>query len=494
MSIEQQPKVPAAAEAGRRAGAAERPQGRADAAAEPLAPGRGSARPGHVERRPDGRLDGHDEGRRPSASAVRRPAATRSRSSRSRARRSSRRATAAAARRSPPPPRTTRSTSRSAPPRRSRSTSRSRPATRCRRSPTRSTARASTPVYASLLNGKLVLSGKQTGADNAIARDRRRGRDRASASPRRRRAANADFWVGATHYTDRTSNVVTDVMAGVELTLRGTTGAGTVSVVVGSPAADTDAVKTKVQAFVDQYNSTIDFVRGKLNEDRVVNPTTDADRAKGVLRGDPGLDEPAHEPARERSPTSSPGRPADTDQLSEAGVSTGATHRHRRAQPGLDRRQAHARRDEAHRAARGELRRRQVALHERRPARTTPRGSRSASTASSRRGSPATARTRRSCRRGSTRRSSLISDLTDQMAAIDQRLSLREAALRQQFTALETALRRSSRRASGSPASSRSSERESRAVPPQSPLPTADYFTRDAAMPAPGRRTPRPPC
>ena len=35
---------------------------------------------------------------------------------------------------------------------------------------------------------------------------------------------------------------------------------------------------------------------------------------------------------------------------------------------------------------------------------------------------------------------SLISDLTDQMASIDQRLSLREAALRQQFTSLETAL------------------------------------------------------
>ena len=35
---------------------------------------------------------------------------------------------------------------------------------------------------------------------------------------------------------------------------------------------------------------------------------------------------------------------------------------------------------------------------------------------------------------------SLIQDMTDQMADIDQRLTLREAALRQQYTDLETAL------------------------------------------------------
>ena len=113
-------------------------------------------------------------------------------------------------------------------------------------------------------------------------------------------------------------------MAGVSLTLRGTTGTGTVSVVVGSPGADTDAIKTKVQAFVDQYNSTIDFIRGKLDEDRVVNPTTDADRAKGVLRGDPGLTSLLTSLRASVADVFS-GRPSDTDQLSEAGVSTGAT-------------------------------------------------------------------------------------------------------------------------------------------------------------------------
>jgi flagellar hook-associated protein 2 len=58
---------------------------------------------------------------------------------------------------------------------------------------------------------------------------------------------------------------------------------------VGPPAPDPEAVKTKVQAFVDQYNSTIDFIRGKLDEKTVPKPTTDADVRKGVLFNDTQL-------------------------------------------------------------------------------------------------------------------------------------------------------------------------------------------------------------
>ena len=44
-----------------------------------------------------------------------------------------------------------------------------------------------------------------------------------------------------------------------------------------------------MQAFVDQYNSTVDFIHGEAEREKVVpNPTTDADRAKGVLHGDSG--------------------------------------------------------------------------------------------------------------------------------------------------------------------------------------------------------------
>jgi flagellar hook-associated protein 2 len=282
-----------------------------------------------------------------------------------------------------------------------------------------------------------VLSGKQTGADNSIAVT---GGAVATelGFTETQAAANADFWVGANHYTDRTSNVVKDVMAGVQLTLRGTTGTDTVSVVVGSPSADTDAIKTKVSAFVDQYNSTIDFIRGKLNEDRVVNPTTDADRAKGVLRGDTGLTSLLTSLRASVADVFS-GRPSASDQLSEAGVSTGAT-----TGSGAINQDAVA----------GKLSLDAAKLTERLAAGfgdvkslfTNVTGSYDTEGLSQRLdrfvtpwlsgdGTNAPILTARI-----DASQSLVTDLTDQMAAIDQRLSVREAALRKQFTALETAL------------------------------------------------------
>jgi flagellar hook-associated protein 2 len=82
------------------------------------------------------------------------------------------------------------------------------------------------------------------------------------------------------------SNVVTAAVPGLELTLKA---AGSTTITVGPPAPDPEAVKTKVQAFVDQYNSTIDFIRGKLAEKKVPNATTEADARKGVLSNDSQL-------------------------------------------------------------------------------------------------------------------------------------------------------------------------------------------------------------
>jgi flagellar hook-associated protein 2 len=82
------------------------------------------------------------------------------------------------------------------------------------------------------------------------------------------------------------SNVVTAAIPGLELTLKST---GTTSVNVGAPGPDSDAVKAKVQAFVDQYNSTVDFIRGKLSEKSNPKATTEAEARKGVLFNDTQL-------------------------------------------------------------------------------------------------------------------------------------------------------------------------------------------------------------
>ena len=300
---------------------------------------------------------------------------------------------------------------------------------------------SSTPVYASLLNGRLVLSGKETGAANTISVTSAGGAyDLASelGFTETQAPANADFWIGTTHYTDRASNVITDVMAGVELTLRGTTGADTVSVTVGSPSPDTDAVKAKVQSFVDQYNSTIEFIRTKLNEDRVVGATTDADRAKGVLRGDPGLTSLLSSLRAAVSDVHT-GRPDTFDQLSEVGLSTGAATG--TAAVNAD-------------AVAGKLTLDATKLTEKLAAGfddvkalfTSVTGSYDTEGLSQRLdryltpwlsgdGTNAPILSTRI-----TAADDAISRLKDQMAAVDTRLALREKTLRAQFTALEAAL------------------------------------------------------
>jgi len=150
---------------------------------------------------------------------------------------------------------------------------------------TRINQTAGSQVYAGVVDGKLVLSGKQTGQANTITVA---GSAAAQFSFAETQAArDAAYTIDGVQHSSA-SNVVTDGLVGVTLTLKAVT-TGSVSVVVGTPSADTDAIKTSVQGFVDQYNSTLSFILGKLNDRPVVNATNDADRIKGVLYGDPTL-------------------------------------------------------------------------------------------------------------------------------------------------------------------------------------------------------------
>jgi flagellar hook-associated protein 2 len=92
---------------------------------------------------------------------------------------------------------------------------------------------------------------------------------------------------------------------------------------VSNPAPDQTAVKDKIKKFVEQYNSTIDLIRSKLSEEKVKDPKTDADRAKGVLFNDSMLNGLL---GRLRSAIGSSFGTGDAnmDQLAEIGISTGA--------------------------------------------------------------------------------------------------------------------------------------------------------------------------
>jgi flagellar hook-associated protein 2 len=136
-------------------------------------------------------------------------------------------------------------------------------------------------------NDRLVLTRKDTGYFDPAATDAVQvGGVDWTASEDLKVGVNAKFTVDGGAVQQSKSNVVQSAIPGLQLTLKAT---GTTSVTVGSPAPDNSAVKAKVQGFVDQYNSTVDFIRSELAEKRVPNATTDADARKGSLFADTQL-------------------------------------------------------------------------------------------------------------------------------------------------------------------------------------------------------------
>jgi flagellar hook-associated protein 2 len=141
------------------------------------------------------------------------------------------------------------------------------------------------PVWAVNVGGKLSLSRRETG-DHATWGFDASG-PAVGALTASRDGADASYKVAgdATTYSSHT-NVASDGLPGVELTFKAL---GTSTVTVSAPAAKSEDVAAKLKAFVAAYNDAVDFVRGKLNEKRVVNPQSDADAQQGVLFGDAGL-------------------------------------------------------------------------------------------------------------------------------------------------------------------------------------------------------------
>jgi flagellar hook-associated protein 2 len=134
---------------------------------------------------------------------------------------------------------------------------------------------------------RLVLTRKDTGYFDPSATDAVQvGGVDWTASEDLKVGVNAKFTVDGGAVQQSKSNVVQSAIPGLQLTLKAT---GTTSVTVGAPAPDNSAVKGKIKAFVDQYNSTVDFIRSELTEKRVPNATTDADARKGSLFADTQL-------------------------------------------------------------------------------------------------------------------------------------------------------------------------------------------------------------
>ncbi len=177
-----------------------------------------------------------------------------------------------------------------------------------------------TPVYASVVNSQLVLSSRTTGAANTVAISGDSALTSELGFTRSITASDAHYRLDGVDKTSA-SNIVTDALPGIQLVLKAAT-TSAVSVSVGAPTPNTATIQAKIQAFVDQYNSTTDFIRGKLTEKKVASPQNANDRAKGVLAGDAALTGLLTSMRGAVSDIFS-GRPDATKTLAQVGLSTG---------------------------------------------------------------------------------------------------------------------------------------------------------------------------
>jgi flagellar hook-associated protein 2 len=147
--------------------------------------------------------------------------------------------------------------------------------------------KSGSPVFAAVVGDKLVLSTRKTGeaADFSASGTGLSAPDAALTKPGKDAKYRLD---GDTQDRSSPSNVVADALPGLTLTFKGVT-ASPATVTVGAPALDTDAIKTKVKAFVDAYNAVVNLARDDIAEKKVADPSSTFDAQKGALYGDSGV-------------------------------------------------------------------------------------------------------------------------------------------------------------------------------------------------------------
>ena len=179
-------------------------------------------------------------------------------------------------------------------------------------------ATGASPVTAFNDNGQLKLTSKAIGASSGFT-IAGQGLDIQQSSTT---GTNAAYTVNGTAYTS-TTNVATQGIPGVELTLGGLTNAGTpVRITTSETPTDKGTVSAKLKAFVDAYNAVVDFSRSKLAEKPNAKAATITEAKVGVLYGDRGLTQML---GNLRNAMMDPiaGHPAVQDEMHEIGLSTG---------------------------------------------------------------------------------------------------------------------------------------------------------------------------
>ncbi|HEY2052478.1 MAG TPA: flagellar filament capping protein FliD [Solirubrobacterales bacterium] len=139
-----------------------------------------------------------------------------------------------------------------------------------------------TGVSAVAVGLKLVLSSRTTGAESAVEVA---GLEEEAAKAR----AGQDTLYSIDGVAGKSSsNVIENAIPGVTLTVSALTN-GPATIDVTEPAPDTASIAAKIKTFVSAYNSAVELIEAKVGEESVRAPKTQEEANKGVLFGDTAL-------------------------------------------------------------------------------------------------------------------------------------------------------------------------------------------------------------
>ncbi len=146
-------------------------------------------------------------------------------------------------------------------------------------------------VYAAVLEGNtLVLSTRATGNTGAeFIKLSDPGAALLEKEGTAKEGKNAEYKLDGVAGTSA-SNTVTNAIAGVTLTLGGLTTTGPVTIDVQPPGASVSAVEAQVQSFVKLYNSTVEAIQKQLSTKPISKPTSASEYGTGTLFGDVELE------------------------------------------------------------------------------------------------------------------------------------------------------------------------------------------------------------
>ncbi len=180
-------------------------------------------------------------------------------------------------------------------------------------------------VYAAALeDGRIVLSDRATGKTGAeFIKVSDPGSALAEVAETAQEGKDAEFSVDGVKGS-ASSNTVTTAIPGVTLTLAGLTTAGPVTIDVQAPGPSTSHVEAQVQAFVKLYNSTVEAIEQQINTKPPTKGLASGEATTGTLFGDQDLRD-VLDSMREAMYEAGSGVEVEMSSPADIGVSTGAT-------------------------------------------------------------------------------------------------------------------------------------------------------------------------